>query len=56
VTNVLIDLITIYDDEERSWVSLITPIPIKEEGELREKYSLTPKDLTSIPQEGDDKA
>jgi hypothetical protein len=31
VPNILFDLITIYDDEESSEVSLITPVPIIEE-------------------------
>jgi len=56
VPDVLIDLITIYDDEEISGVSLITRVLIMEEGEPREKYALTPEDLTSIPQEGNDQA
>jgi hypothetical protein len=56
VPNVLIDLITIYDDEEISEVSLITPVPIKEEGEPGETSAPTPEALTSIPQEGDNKA
>jgi hypothetical protein len=50
VPDVLIDLITIYDDEERSWFSFITPVPITKEGEPGETSSLTPKALTSIPQ------
>jgi hypothetical protein len=56
VTDILIDLITIYDDEESSGVSLITPVPITEEGEPGETSALTLKALTSIPQEGDDQA
>jgi hypothetical protein len=56
MSNVLIDLITIYDDEESSEISLITLVPITEEGEPGETSALTPKALTSIPQEGDDKA
>jgi hypothetical protein len=56
VPNFLIHLITIYVDEKISCVSLITPVPITEEGEPRETSALTPKSLTSIPQEGDDKA
>jgi hypothetical protein len=48
VPDVLIDLITIYDDEEISGFSLTTPIPIIEEGELGETSALTPEALTSI--------
>jgi hypothetical protein len=39
--DVLIDLITIYDEEESSGVSLITLVPIMEEGELGETSPLT---------------
>jgi hypothetical protein len=50
VPNVLIDLTTIYDDEEILGVSLITPIPNMEEGEPGETSTLTPEYLTSISQ------
>jgi len=53
VPNVLIYLITIYDDEEISGVSLITLVPITEEGKPGERYAPTLKSLTSIPPEGD---
>ena len=56
MSDVLIDLITIYDDEENSRVSLITPVPIAEEGEPGETCALTLEAMTSIPQEGDDQA
>ena len=49
VLNVLIDLITIYDKEERSGVSLITQVQFMEEGELGETSAPTPEYLTSIP-------
>jgi hypothetical protein len=56
VLKVLVDLITIYGNEESSRVSLITLIPITEEGEPGQTSALTPEDLNSIPQEGDDQA
>jgi hypothetical protein len=56
VPDVLIDLITIYDDEESSGVSLITPVPIMEEGEPRRNICSNSEALTSIPQEGNDQA
>jgi hypothetical protein len=41
VPNVLIDLITIYDDEESSEVSRMTPVPITEEEEPGETSAPT---------------
>jgi hypothetical protein len=55
VPNVFIDLITIYGDEKSSGVSLITPVPITDEGEPGETSSITLEALNSIPQEGDNK-
>jgi hypothetical protein len=43
VPNFFIDLISIYDDEEISEVSLITLVPIMEEGEQGEISTPTPK-------------
>jgi hypothetical protein len=47
VPNTLFDLITIYDDEESSEVSLITPVPITEEKEPGGTSAPTPD--ASIP-------
>jgi len=49
---VLIDLITIYDDEESSKVSRITPVPITEEEEPKETSTPSSDALTPNPQEG----
>jgi hypothetical protein len=56
VPNVLIDLITIYDDDESSRVSLITTIPIIKEEEPGETSSPTSEYFPSIPNEGINKA
>jgi hypothetical protein len=42
VPNPLFDLITIYDDEEISEVSLVTPVQITEEKELERASNLGP--------------
>jgi hypothetical protein len=49
VIDILIDIVIIYYDEEISGASLITPVPIREEGQPRETSSLTPEYFTSIP-------
>jgi hypothetical protein len=53
VPNILFDLITIYDDEESSYVSLITPVPITDEKEPRETFSPTFDDSIMNPRQGD---
>jgi len=53
---VLIYLITIYDDEEGSKSSHITPLPITQEEELEETSAPTYDELVPNPQEGDLKA
>jgi hypothetical protein len=50
---VLIDLITIYDDEEGSEASHITPVPITQEEEPGETSAPASDDLVPKPQEGD---
>jgi len=42
VSNPLFDLITIYDDEESSEVSLVTPPLITKEKEPEKKYAPSP--------------
>jgi hypothetical protein len=54
--NVLIYLITIYDNEEGSEASRITPVPITQEEEPGETYSPTFDVLIPNPQEGDHEA
>jgi hypothetical protein len=56
VPNILFYLITIYDDEESSKVSLITPLPITEEKELGGTSTPTPDDLILNPLKGDHEA
>jgi hypothetical protein len=56
VLDILIDLITIYDDEEILGVSLRTLVQIMEEGEPGEISAPNPEALTSIPQEVDNQA
>jgi hypothetical protein len=53
---VLIDLITIYDDEEGSEASHITLVPITQEEELGETSTPTFDVLILNPQEGDHEA
>jgi hypothetical protein len=47
--NPLFDLITIYDNEEISEVSLVTPIPIIEEKEPEKKSSPSPNASVQNP-------
>jgi hypothetical protein len=56
VPNTLFDLITIYDDEESSKVSLITPIPITEEKEPGGTYAPTLDASIPNPLQGDHEA
>jgi hypothetical protein len=53
---VLIDLITIYDDEEGSEASCITPVPITQEEEPGETSAPASDVLIPNPQEGDHEA
>jgi hypothetical protein len=53
VPNPLFDLITIYDDEESSEVSLVTPTPITEEKELEKKSAPSPDASDQNPPQGD---
>jgi hypothetical protein len=53
VPNPLFDLITIYDDEESSEVSLVTLIPIKEEKEPEKTFSPSPDASFQNPPQGD---
>jgi hypothetical protein len=56
VPNTLFDLITIYDDEERSEVSLITPVPITEEKEQGKSFVPTSYALIINPLQGEHEA
>jgi hypothetical protein len=51
--NVLIYLITIYDDEEGSEALCITPVPITQEDEPLETYAPASDVLIPNPQESD---
>lgn len=50
---IFIDLVTIYDNEEESEASHITPVPITQEKEPGETYVPVSSDVTPNPKEGD---